>query len=56
MPPNNAPIIGRHSGYANILFGDYHVEAVQITSVPGQVPSASLNINYDYSKWTLPGK
>ncbi len=56
MPPSNAPIIGRHSGYANILFGDYHVEAVQITSVPGQVPSASLNINYDYPKWTLPGK
>jgi len=49
-------IVGRHSGYANVLFADYHVEAIQITSVPGQVPSPSLNINYDYSKWTLPGK
>ncbi|MGO8705592.1 MAG: prepilin-type N-terminal cleavage/methylation domain-containing protein [Candidatus Brocadiia bacterium] len=56
VPPNNAPIVGRHSGYANVLFADYHVEAVQITSVPGQIPSASLNINYDYSKWLLPGK
>jgi len=56
VPPNNAPIVGRHRGYANVLFADYHVEAIQVAFVPGQNPSASLNINYDYSQWTLPGK
>jgi prepilin-type processing-associated H-X9-DG protein/prepilin-type N-terminal cleavage/methylation domain-containing protein len=53
MPPNNAPIVGRHSGYANVLFADFHVEAVQI--VPGQT-AANMNINYNTPLWTLPGK
>jgi prepilin-type processing-associated H-X9-DG protein/prepilin-type N-terminal cleavage/methylation domain-containing protein len=53
MPPNNAPIVGRHSGYANVLFADFHVEAVQI--VPGQT-TANMNINYNTPLWTLPGK
>jgi prepilin-type N-terminal cleavage/methylation domain-containing protein/prepilin-type processing-associated H-X9-DG protein len=52
-PPSNAPIVGRHSGYANVLFADYHVEAVEI--VPGQT-TANMNINYNTPLWTLPGK
>ena len=53
LPPYNAPIVGRHGGYANVLFADWHVEAIEI--VPGQT-TANLNINYNTPLWTLPGK
>jgi prepilin-type processing-associated H-X9-DG protein len=46
-------IVGRHEGYANVLFADWHVEAVQVAATQ---TAPNLNINYDYSKWTLPGK
>ncbi len=52
-PPYNAPIVARHSGFANVLFADWHVEAIQI--IPGQT-SATANINYNTPFWTLPGK
>ena len=52
-PPHNAPIVGRHGGYANVLFADWHVEAIQI--VPGQT-AANRNINYNTPLWTLPGR
>ena len=52
-PQYNVPIVGRHSGYANVLFADWHVEAIQI--IPGQT-SATPNINYNTPFWTLPGK
>jgi prepilin-type processing-associated H-X9-DG protein len=50
-PPNNAPIVGRHSGYANVLFADGHVDAIEIA--PGQGPSRDINMNTPL--WTLPG-
>jgi prepilin-type processing-associated H-X9-DG protein/prepilin-type N-terminal cleavage/methylation domain-containing protein len=52
ISPNNAPIVGRHSGYANVLFADGHVEAVEVA--PGQGPSRDINMNTPL--WTLPGQ
>jgi prepilin-type processing-associated H-X9-DG protein/prepilin-type N-terminal cleavage/methylation domain-containing protein len=46
-------IVGRHGGYANVLFADFHVEAMQVA--PGQT-AASLNINYNTPLWLLPNK
>jgi prepilin-type processing-associated H-X9-DG protein len=51
--PQGGGIVGRHSGYANVLFADWHVEAVQV--LPGST-NASLNINYNTPLWTLPGQ
>ena len=31
-PPHNAPIVGRHGGYTNVLFADWHVEAIEIVA------------------------
>jgi prepilin-type processing-associated H-X9-DG protein/prepilin-type N-terminal cleavage/methylation domain-containing protein len=49
---NPGGIVGRHSGYANVLFADWHVEAIQV--LPGST-NANLNINYNTPDWTLPG-
>jgi prepilin-type N-terminal cleavage/methylation domain-containing protein/prepilin-type processing-associated H-X9-DG protein len=46
-------IVGRHGGYANVLFADFHVEAMQVA--PGQT-AANLNINYNTPLWLLPNK
>jgi prepilin-type processing-associated H-X9-DG protein/prepilin-type N-terminal cleavage/methylation domain-containing protein len=50
--PSNAPIVGRHGGYANVLFADGHVDVVEVA--PGQ--GASRNINMNTPLWTLPGQ
>jgi len=35
-PLNNSGLMGRHSGKANVLFFDYHVEAIDPTTLPAQ--------------------
>jgi prepilin-type N-terminal cleavage/methylation domain-containing protein/prepilin-type processing-associated H-X9-DG protein len=57
-PPNSnwrilQGIVGRHGGYANVLFADDHVELMEVAA--DQV-SANLNINYNTPLWTLPGR
>ena len=44
-----ARIVGRHSGRANILFADMHVE---VREVEGE--HAGNDVNYDTALWTLP--
>ncbi len=48
-PPGNAPIVGRHGGYANVLFADQHVESIQVDGA-----SFPTNINLNTPLWTLP--
>lgn len=48
-PPGNAPIAGRHGGFANILFADGHVASMQ---VDGEHWTKAVNDNTDL--WTLP--
>lgn len=48
-PPDNAPIVGRHGGFANVLFADMHVAPMQ---VDGQ--SWPTAINGNTRLWTLP--
>lgn len=51
-PPGNAPIVGRHSGYANVLFADLHVEALLALEGEG----SPTNVNEDTGLWTLPNE
>jgi len=51
--PHGGGIVGRHGGYANVLFADWHVESIEVA--PGQTV-ATRNVNYDTPLWTLPGK
>ena len=48
-PIGNAPIPGRHGGFANVLFGDLHVESME---VDGESWPTAINDNTDL--WTLP--
>jgi len=49
-PPDNAPIVGRHNGRANVLFADLHVEAMEV--VEGVHGVRNLNDRTPF--WTLP--
>lgn len=61
-PRGNAPIAGRHGGYANVLFADLHVEvyeAYESSDMPGpDAPPGSRparrGINEESHLWTLP--
>jgi len=44
-PPRNAPIAGRHSGYANVLFADIHVEALE--AIAGETVTRNVNLRTD---------
>jgi prepilin-type processing-associated H-X9-DG protein len=46
-----APIVGRHDGRANVLYGDLHVASEQAVSGGTQ----TININLNTPLWTLPG-
>ena len=48
-PPNDAPIAGRHEGWANVLFADMHVEMMQANG-----EHWAKNINDNTALWTLP--
>ena len=50
FPPNNAPIVGRHRGHANVLFSDLHVEALEVRV--GE--HWTKNVNGNTALWTLP--
>jgi len=50
-PPYSAPIVGRHDGRANVLYGDLHVASEQVVS-GGTVTN---NINVNTPLWTLSG-
>ena len=43
ITPNNSGLIGRHSGKANILFFDYHVEAIDPTTLPADSGATKTN-------------
>ena len=47
-----APIVGRHDGRANVLYGDLHVASEQAVSGGTQ----TININVNTPLWTLPGE
>ena len=57
-PLTALPIVGRHSGYANVLFADGHVEAMEATAdmTSPQWPTASRNVNTNLPLWTLSGQ
>jgi len=44
-----APIVGRHDGWANVLFADMHVEPMQVDG-----DHWTKNINLNTPLWTLP--
>ena len=50
FPPYDAPIVGRHSGSANVLFADLHVEALEVRV--GE--HWTKNVNGNTALWTLP--
>ena len=49
IPPNDAPIPGRHAGKANVLFADLHIEMR-----PAQPGGSVGNVCADTWLWTLP--
>jgi prepilin-type processing-associated H-X9-DG protein len=56
-PPGNAPIVGRHSTHANVLFADMHVEALRAEfslDGDGRVKSVIPSVNTNVRLWTLP--
>lgn len=55
-PPRNAPIVGRHSHMANVLFADQHVESLkaEFRIDDAGVVSPLAGVNRDTRLWTLP--
>ena len=49
LPPNDAPIVGRHGGWANVLFADLHVEAMEVGG-----GHWTKDVNTNTALWTLP--
>ena len=49
LPPYDAPIVGRHGGWANVLFADLHVEAMEVGG-----GHWTKDINTNTALWTLP--
>ncbi len=45
-----APIVGRHDGWANVLFADLHLELME--AIQGE--TATRNVNLNTPLWTLP--
>ena len=51
-PPGNAPIDGRHNGFANVLFADMSIGVLEVA--PDRPTSPIKNVNANTPLWTLP--